>query len=295
MKIKFWGTRGTYPVPGRLTHRYGGNTSCIEVRASDGTLIILDAGTGIRPLGKELFRESFARGQGEAYLLLTHTHWDHLQGFPFFGPVFVKGNRFHIHAPRQDAHLKSVFLDLTDEPYFPVPLDKMSATFDFREIHPGESFSCGSARVQSVPLNHPWNAVGYRIEDAGASLAYFPDTAPFDSVLISDSGGAESRDPERLKIGAEALLRAAEGVDLLIYDATLSEAEYEACVDIGHSAPRHGLRLAKAAGARRLALFHYGPERSDDAIDATLEALRKEAGELRVDGAYEGWELKVGE
>jgi phosphoribosyl 1,2-cyclic phosphodiesterase len=294
MRVKFWGTRGTYPVPGADTYRYGGNTSCVEVVTSDGSLIILDAGTGIRALGRELCAGAFGRGAGEAYLLLSHTHWDHLQGFPFFAPVFIGGNKFHIYAPRQDAHLKSVFRDLTDEPYFPVPLDKMSATFTFTEIHPGERFSVGGARISSVRLNHPWQAVGYRIEDAGAALVYFPDTAPFGGVLVAADGGAAASDEEQRREGARALLQAATGADLLIHDATLTEAEYSACGHLGHATPRLALSLAREAGVRRLALFHYGPERTDAELDLAVSALAAEAGPVEVLGAKEGLELALG-
>lgn len=277
MKITFWGTRGTYPVPGAETHRYGGNTPCIELRTHDGTLLILDAGTGIRPLGRTLFKEAFAKGQGEAFLLLSHTHWDHVQGFPFFGPAFIKGNRFHIFAPRQEIGLREIFLELTYEPYFPVPLDGMGGSFDFHEVQVGDAFSCGSAKVSCVTMHHPWRVVGYRIEDQGVVIAYLPNTA------------IHAKDETEL---SASLVKAAKGADLLICDSTLTagEAAQGWC---GHASAEQALSLAQRAKAKRLALFHYAPERTDEEIDSLQAALRKKARGVQIDAAFEGWTFQV--
>jgi phosphoribosyl 1,2-cyclic phosphodiesterase len=276
MKITFWGTRGTYPVPGEHTQRYGGNTPCVEVRTSDGSLLILDAGTGVRPLGRTLFQEAFAKGQGEAFFLLSDTHWDHVQGFPFFGPAFIKGNRFHIYAPKQDTELRSIFLELTYEPYFPVPLDSMGASFGFHEIRAKDQFQCGSAKITCVALHHPRRVTGYRIEDNGAVLVYFPSTAP-------NEKGAKGI--------SEAIVQGAKDADLLIFDTTLSEQQKNSPWS-GHSTARQAMEIAKAAKVKRLALFHYDPEMSDTQIDHLLATLRQESKVL-LDASSEGWSLKV--
>ncbi|MFI5291039.1 MAG: MBL fold metallo-hydrolase, partial [Polyangia bacterium] len=144
MKVRFWGVRGSFPVPGPDTNRYGGNTSCVAVRPSDdedAPLIIIDAGTGIRKLGKELMQGAFGAGQGTAHLLVSHTHWDHIQGLPFFAPVYQKGNQFFVYArQRDDTHLRAVFASQTDSPYFPVPFENVQADVAFRELVEGARF-----------------------------------------------------------------------------------------------------------------------------------------------------------
>jgi phosphoribosyl 1,2-cyclic phosphodiesterase len=276
MKITFWGTRGTYPVPGEHTQRYGGNTPCVELRTSDGSLLILDAGTGVRPLGRVLFREAFAKGEGEAFFLLSHTHWDHIQGFPFFGPAFVKGNRFHIYAPKQDTELRAIFVELTYEPYFPVPLRMMGGSFGFHEVQAGDQFQCGSANITCIALHHPWRVIGYRIEDNGVVIAYFPNTAPH------EKGGQGL---------SEALVQGAKDADLLIFDTTISEQQKDAPWS-GHSTARQALAVAQAAQVKRLALFHYNPEERDAQLDALLTKLRKET-KIQLDASFEGWSFEV--
>jgi phosphoribosyl 1,2-cyclic phosphodiesterase len=276
MKITFWGTRGTYPVPGEETKRYGGNTPCVEVRTSDNTLLILDAGTGIRPLGRILFREAFAKGQGEAFVLLSHTHWDHLQGFPFFGPAFIKGNQFHIYAPKQDNALLAIFRELTYSPYFPVPLDGMGATFGFHEISAGAQFQCGSATVTCIGLHHPWHVAGYRIEDQGKTLVYFPNTA----LNEKDTAGISS-----------SLVEGAKDADILLFDSTLSESQTNAPWS-GHSTARQAIALAKQAKVKRLVLFHYAPDASDSAIDALVSELRAET-DIAFEASMEGLSITL--
>jgi phosphoribosyl 1,2-cyclic phosphodiesterase len=276
MKITFWGTRGTHPVPGEATSRYGGNTPCVEVRTSDNTLLILDAGTGIRPLGRALFRESFAKGQGEAFLLLSHTHWDHLQGFPFFGPAFIKGNNFHIYAPKQDTALLAIFRELTYSPYFPVPLDVMGASFGFHEVNAGDQLQCGGALVSCIGLHHPWHVAGYRIEDAGQVLAYFPNSA------LHDKGAPGISDK---------LVEGAQGADILLFDSTLSEAQATNEWS-GHSTARQAIALAKRANVKRLILFHYAPEATDEALDSLVAELRQET-DIAFDASREGWSFEL--
>src|SRR6478672_8782964 len=138
MKVRFWGVRGSFPVPGADTNRYGGNTSCVEVRPDGGPPIIIDAGTGLRKLGREMMAGDFGKGEGVAHVLVSHTHWDHIQGLPFFAPIYQKGNRFHVYARhRDDTHLRAVFASQSDTPYFPVPFDQVQADVSFRELVEG--------------------------------------------------------------------------------------------------------------------------------------------------------------
>lgn len=307
MKVRFWGVRGSYPVPGPHTVRYGGNTSCIEVRVAGGPRIILDAGTGLRRLGRELLDGEFGEGRGEAHVLVSHTHWDHIQGLPFFAPMYRKGNRVHLYGQqRDDTHLRAVFASQTDTPYFPVPPDRMRADVDFHELVEGNRFEIGPARVSCARLNHPYIALAYRIECAGASVAYVTDTAPFRDILIEQEfirrpphPGEPLRPADAAKLAAmrAGVVRLCEGADLVIYDTQFSAEEYAQRPHWGHSTPADAVEIARAAGARALALFHHSPERSDDDIDAVLDACRAapEARDLSVLAAAEGLEVTLGE
>ncbi|HSD87207.1 MAG TPA: MBL fold metallo-hydrolase, partial [Kofleriaceae bacterium] len=184
MKVRFWGVRGSIPVPGKTTNRYGGNTSCVEVRPKGGSPIIIDAGTGIRRLGKSLMEEQFGEGKGQASILISHTHWDHVQGLPFFSPMYRAGNQLDIFARQRDLHLEAVFSQQHASPYFPVPLSAMQATANFHELIEGSQFSIGDAKVTSARLNHPWIAIAYRIDVDRASVVYCADTAPFTDLLL---------------------------------------------------------------------------------------------------------------
>src|SRR5262252_3678431 len=172
MKVRFWGVRGSIPVPGRMTSRYGGNTSCVEVRPRGEAPIIIDAGTGLRRLGKSLMEEAFGDGRGEASILISHTHWDHVQGLPFFSPLYRAGNQIHIFARQRDQHLEAVFSQQHQSPYFPVPMSAMQADMQFHELVEGTHFDIGRAKVTCTRLNHPWVAIAYRIDVDRASVVY---------------------------------------------------------------------------------------------------------------------------
>jgi phosphoribosyl 1,2-cyclic phosphodiesterase len=185
MRVRFWGVRGSLPVPGARTERYGGNTSCVEVTSASGTRIIIDGGTGIRRLGKELMRTEFESGKGQAHILVSHTHWDHIQGLPFFSPFYRDGNRMFVYArQRDDQNLRSVFASQADAPFFPVSFDRTRASVSFRELHDGAKFEIEDMRVSTTRLNHPHVATAYAIVADGARVAYISDTAPFSDILF---------------------------------------------------------------------------------------------------------------
>lgn len=255
-KVKFWGVRGSIATPSPRHIAFGGNTSCVEVKLGGRTLI-LDAGTGIRNLGHWLLK----RGETSAELLLSHTHWDHINGFPFFSPAFRRGCRFVIRAGHvaDSGGIERVFSSQMAEPFFPVPLNKMGADFVFEDFRAGDRFSLGDGiYVRTAPLNHPDGATGYRIEYGGKSMCYITDTEHVPGK------------PD------ENILRLIEGADLVIYDSTYTDREYESHVGWGHSTWQEGVRLSLAANVRQLAIFHHDPDHED----AFMERLEADARQM---------------
>jgi phosphoribosyl 1,2-cyclic phosphodiesterase len=309
MKVKFWGVRGSIPVPGKSTNRYGGNTSCVEIRPRGGWPIVIDAGTGIRRLGKHLMDGAFGEGHGTAHILISHTHWDHIQGMPFFSPLYRRGNKMHVFARQQaDTHLQAVFASQTEDPYFPVPLTALEADIQFHELVEGSRFEIDGATVSCTRLNHPWVAMAYRLDCDGASAVYCSDTAPFTDILLEHEFIAKPPVPgealprsmsEKLAEMRAGLVALCKGVDLLIYDTQFTVDEYRQRPHWGHSTPEDALIIAREAGVKTLCLYHHAPMRTDEAQDAILMSTRwtaKQAGDpFEVIAAYEGLELTLGD
>ncbi|NWG47530.1 MAG: MBL fold metallo-hydrolase [Alphaproteobacteria bacterium] len=250
-KLKFWGVRGSIACPGPRHMIYGGNTSCVEL-ALGGRRVILDAGTGIRNLGTWFTRKGFT----EATILLSHTHWDHINGFPFFGPAFEAGNHFHIMAGHLTHGMKieTVLAGQMTHPFFPVPIEVMHARLTFEDFSAGETLDLHpGVRVRTACLNHPDRATAYRIEHAGKAVCY-----------VTDTEHAPGK-PD------ETILALIEGADLVIYDSTYCDAEFPEKAGWGHSTWQEGIRLARAAGVRKLAIFHHDPDH-DDEVMARIEA-----------------------
>ena len=305
MKVRFWGVRGSFPVPGPETNRYGGNTSCVAVRISDGgPYIIIDAGTGLRKLGKDMMQGEFAAGTGSAHLLVSHTHWDHIQGLPFFAPVYQKGNKFFVYArQRDDTHLRAVFASQTDSPYFPVPFENVQADVAFRELVEGAKFEIGPVKVSCTRLNHPWIAIAYRLDYEGRAVCYVTDTAPFKDILIEQEfirqppkPGEPLKPDDAAKLAAmrDGVVRLCEGADLVIYDTQFTPEEYRMRPHWGHSCPEDAIEIARAAGAKTVCLFHHDPTRTDDQIDALLAHHRKQTTDVEIVAAAEGMEITLG-
>ncbi len=252
--LRFWGTRGSLPAPRPSTNKYGGNTPCLEIRVED-RILIFDAGSGIRPLGAKLMQESKTIS---AALFFTHYHWDHIHGFPFFYPAFAPGNHFVIHGePGKQRTVKEILAGQMAMPYFPVPLDAMRARFTFRDVGPKQRFRVGPAVIRTESLNHPGRALSYRVEYGGKSIVYASDT---------EHGF-------RLD---ERLVRHAQDADILIYDASYTTEEYRnGRKGWGHSTWQEGVKVAKAAGVRRLLLFHHEPSRNDRALMSIEQAARR--------------------
>lgn len=248
--VRFWGVRGSIACPGAPTVRYGGNTSCIEMMVGDHRLIF-DGGTGLRELGVSLLRHMPL----EANLFFTHSHWDHIQGFPFFVPAFVKGNRFNIYgavAPNGST-IEQRLNDQMLHPNFPVPLQIMGADLKFCDLEIGETVKIGDVIVENALLNHPGESVGYRVSYQGKAAAYITDTEHF---------------PDRLDGNVLWLARDA---DVMIYDATYTDAEYNdpksSKVGWGHSTWQEAVKVAQAANVKTLVIFHHDPVHDDDFMD----------------------------
>jgi len=287
--VTFWGTRGSIAKAGPTTVRYGGNTSCVSVRTGAGTLVVLDAGTGIHELGQELVR-SGARVDG--HLLIGHTHWDHIQGLPFFAPLFVPGNVWHIYGPRGlDQSIDKTLASQMQYTYFPVQLLDFGATIEYHDLLEGQ-FEIDDIAVTTRYLHHPALTLGYRLEVDGATVVYATDHEPTVGGAPGPDGLEEDNREESQHI---AFLR---GADLVIHDAQYLASEYPAKVGWGHSTIEYAVDVAQAAVVRRMALFHHDPTRTDDDVDALVVSAVQRAGEQGFSGevfaAAEGTSITLG-
>ncbi len=301
MDITFWGVRGSYPVPGRGTVRYGGQTSCVEVRTASGASVILDAGTGLRALGQKLARDSGAT-LGRHHILLSHVHWDHIQGLPFFEPMYITGNTVEVYALLTAAdELQQVIGGITRHEFFPVPLEAVPAEINFHEVDPGLPMTIEDAQILPFALNHPFGSVGYRIDADGTSVAYVSDTAPFNQVLHKQHflPGLETlTDEDRRVLGdmRAALVKSLHGCDTVIYDTHFLPEEYARFPHYGHSTPDQALDIVAGNDVRRLILYHHAPSHTDDQMDEIAARYKEQGAAVGVDviTACEGMVLSVG-
>ena len=288
-RVKFWGVRGSIPTPGPSTVFFGGNTSCVELRA-DGELIILDAGSGIRPLGQALATE-FGEQAMNITLLVTHTHWDHIQGFPFFLPAYHAKNRVHIlgYEGARDG-LAATLAGQMESPYFPIALKQMPGNILIEELK-DMAFQVGPVRVEACFVNHPGICVGYRLFTAAGSVVYLPDNESFNEHSVEAHGSELPRTIE------ETLAEFVRDADVLITDAQYTAAEYRQHVGWGHGCVDDVVRFAIAARVKRLFLFHHDPEHDDRAISTMLMHARDLAtaagSSIRIEAAREGEEFTL--
>ena len=258
MKIRFWGTRGSIPTPGASTVRYGGNTACVEVRDSTGTLLILDAGTGLRELGAALMNGGGPRPM-TVDLLLSHLHWDHIQGIPFFRPAYDSKTSLRIVGPKQGRTMKELLGLGMDDPFFPVDIDDMPAQLAVMELDDGADAQIGRFRVRAASIFHPSPALAYRLEADGRVLVYATDT----------------EDPFSGKPNPVVAL--AKGAHTLIHDAQYLESDFKPTW--GHSTIASAIDVAAKAGVKRLVLYHHDPDRSDDALDRIAVDAQREGAD----------------
>jgi CheY-like chemotaxis protein/phosphoribosyl 1,2-cyclic phosphodiesterase len=296
MKVQFWGTRGSLATPGPSTLRYGGNTSCVELRTDSGTLLIFDCGTGARSLGVSLLKSAGGALQGS--ILLGHSHWDHIQGFPFFAPIFVPGNQFTIYAPSGgDKRLSEVLAGQMEYTYFPVSLDQLQAQIAFNDL--GEdTFVVGDATIRTRYLNHTALTLAYRVSVGGLEIVYATDHEPHAPTLWQPDQASSRRtlvhqeDQNHIEFLA--------GADLVIHDAQYTEQEYVGSkIGWGHSPLEYVVDVAAAADVKRLALFHHDPTHGDRDMDKLVADGQRRAeasgADLAVFGASEGGVVELRE
>ena len=257
IRVKIWGCRGSIACPTPTHLKYGGNTTSLEVDAGDQKFLF-DCGTGVRNLGKQLIRSEMKHCD----FLLTHTHWDHINGFPFFAPAFDRSRQFDIYAGHlmDKGGIKFIFEKQMDNPMFPVPLEAMLSKLTFNDFQAGESLDIGKSKktkVTTAPLNHPNDATGYRIEHDGKSMCLITDTEHIPGHLDQN------------------IVKLIEGADLVIYDSTYTEEEFPSKVGWGHSTWEEGVKLCKEAGAKRLGIFHHDPDHDDAFMDKVAEDAYK--------------------
>lgn len=272
MRIKFWGVRGSTPTPQQENLRYGGNTSCVEVRV-DGALYVFDCGTGFRQLGQHL-RQEFNGASLDAHIFVSHFHWDHIQGIPFFGPLYDKPeNRFVFHSSSRTRTLKRVMEEQMAAPYFPVNMSEMKADRHFYNLDAG-CVSLGGVTIQVAWLNHPQGCLGFRLESKEGVVVYATDNEPGDPEFDKN------------------VRQLAAGADVLIYDAQYLPEEYEAQKrGWGHSHWREAINVVMESGTKELVLYHHDPDHDDNCIDKVVKEAQNYYPKVRA--ASEGMEIKL--
>jgi phosphoribosyl 1,2-cyclic phosphodiesterase len=286
VRLRLWGVRGSIPTPGPSTVWYGGNTSCVELKAA-GETVILDAGSGLRNLGEKLIEE--AGGQPlRLHMLLSHTHWDHIQGFPFFRPAYQPANHIRLMGYSGVRHNLDRILDVQmEDEYFPVQMADMLSELEV--LHVSETFQCGALTGHCFMTNHPGKCSGFRFDTSVGPILYVPDNE------LNRSGQATHMPRETAQHLRERFVETVAGARVLIHDAQYTRAEYANRVGWGHSAVEDTVELAGEAGVERLILFHHDPLRTDEAVNRLVvmarELVRERGWTMRVDAAREGMEI----
>jgi phosphoribosyl 1,2-cyclic phosphodiesterase len=280
--LRCWGTRGSIPSPGPDTVRHGGNTTCVEI--SDGeTRLIFDAGSGIRPLGVDVFE----KGPNQIHIFLTHFHWDHIQGFPFFTPLYDPDDTIHVIGPKQrDIGVQNLFAGQMGPIYFPVPFSVVAAQMEFEHLNHGE-YDIGDFTLEVMRVRHPSFVIGYRVTIGDNVVCFIPDNEIDGDMYKDIDPGFESR-----------IIDFVGDADLLIHDSMYTDREYPSRTGWGHSTFEQSLRLAKDGGVKELLFFHHDPTRKDTDLDTIVARMQDQAGgtDLKIGAAAEDvyYELESG-
>lgn len=294
MFVKVWGCRGSLPTPGPTTVRYGGNTSCYEVRSADNQLLILDAGTGLRELGMTLMNELPL----EAHMLFSHTHWDHIMGYPFCVPIFIPGNTFHLHGPTHfNNSFEEVMTKSMDYTFFPVRMQELAANLNFDDMKEG-NYEIGPFKVEVKYMNHPILCLGFKISCDDKTIVYTGDTEPYYDTVYGDTEPADEEEAiekaeleEFVAMQNEGMVEFLRGADLVIYDCTYTAEEYPAKKGWGHTSMEQAIAVCQKADVGQLLMSHHEPTRTDDQLDELLVTLREEnrasGSSLQIDFATE--------
>ncbi|MBN1994002.1 MAG: MBL fold metallo-hydrolase [Anaerolineae bacterium] len=293
MRLTFYGVRGSYPTARRDQIRYGGNTTCLHFLSRSGQHLILDGGSGIRVLGNELMQQAFGQGQGEAIILVTHTHWDHILGFPFFTPFSCRGNHFIIASAGQiGSHIRDILSGQHADLNFPVSFEAlMQAQLDYHAFNLGDPLKFGDFRIETVQLNHAGITIGYRIEADGTAITVYTDTGRIRETRLGDGMGLPVPDDVYAEGFLAQLAHCARRSDILVHDTQFFEHEMVGKYHWGHCTVEDALEVARLAEVKHLVLFHHNPDHSDTEIDTKLALGRDlSAGDaFEVSAATEGW------
>jgi len=290
MKIKFWGARGSIPTPGPETVKYGGNTTCVEVRLNDGRIIIIGAGSGIKALGNQLVFQNMKKGPLDINMFISHTHWDHIMGFPFFTPIFIPGNKIKIHGPLNigDESLEKIFALQMSYNYFPLRADELAADITYENLKEGTFNLYNDVKITTKILNHPIIDLGYKIEADDVVFVTVFDHEPFKNLF--DANPEDEDYDEVAKIEGEKaaqennrrIMQFMHGADLLVHDTQYTNKEYLASkVGWGHSPMENIVYRSVQVGVKRLALFHHEPTRSDKEFDIIEKAIKKRLSKIK--------------
>lgn len=306
MMVQLWGVRGSIPCPGSDTQKYGGNGACIEIRlGEDNRLVIVDAGSGIRSLGNEIMKNDLPKGPISFDLFLSHTHWDHIMGFPFLVPIYLPTTHMRVYGPVsfEEDPLEEVVGGQMKYRYFPVNVGELSSHITYHRLKETKEMDMGDGLVVTTKfLNHPVTALGYRFEYGGKVFCTCYDTEPFRNLFITDESSPEYDEmlayegdlvAEEQNAAVEAFFA---GADLLVHDAQYTEEEYQAGrVNWGHTSIEHAIAAANRAGVKKLLLFHHDPDRSDDELDALTKkyCVPGKFGDTIVEFAREGMKIDL--
>lgn len=306
MKVRFWGVRGSIPSPGQVTQKYGGNTACTEIRVGEeDRLIIVDAGSGIRNLGNYIMGYDLPKGPIKADIFLSHTHWDHIMGYPFFTPIYIPGSKLKVFGPVsfEDDPLEEVVGGQMKYRYFPVNLGELASDIEYIRLKEDPSIDLGDGlHLSTKLLNHPITSLGYRFEYNSKVVCTCYDTEPFRNLFITDPEDPDYDEAmayegeEVAKEQNRAIEDFFKGADLLIYDAQYTLDEYNnGRVNWGHTSMEYAVEAANRAGVKKLALFHHDPDRTDGQLDELAATYCKPCrnGHTEVFFAREGVELEL--